>query len=43
MVELTVKALLRWKLNSELNYSEFFDAIKNNKEFLKKVHATDKY
>ena len=30
-------------INCELNFSEFFDEIKNIKEFLKKVFAKDKF
>lgn len=43
MKESTVKALLRCKANSELNCSDFFDYIKNNKDFLNQIRGQDKY
>jgi hypothetical protein len=41
--EETVKGLTYCKLNIELGCTEFYEKIKNNKSFLKKVHASNKY
>lgn len=43
MAESTVKGLMICKLNIELSCSEFYDKIKNDKPFLKKVHTSNKY
>jgi hypothetical protein len=39
----TVKHLLNVKINSELSCCEFYDVIKTNKPFLKKVMSCEKY
>jgi hypothetical protein len=39
----TVKHLLNVKINSELSCCEFYDVIKSNKPFLKKVMSSEKY
>jgi hypothetical protein len=39
----TVKHLLNVKINSELSCCEFYDVIKTNKPFLKKVMSSEKY
>jgi hypothetical protein len=39
----TVKYLLNVKINSKLSCCEFYDVIKTNKPFLKKVMSSDKY
>jgi ribosomal protein L20 len=39
----TVKHLLNVKINSELSCREFYDVIKTNKPFLKKVKSSEKY
>jgi hypothetical protein len=39
----TVKHLLNVKINSELSCWEFYDIIKTNKPFLKKVMSSEKY
>jgi hypothetical protein len=37
----TVKNLLNVKINSKLSYCEFYDVIKTNKPFLKKVMSSE--
>jgi hypothetical protein len=39
----TVKHLLNVKINSEFSCCEFYDVIKTNKPFLKKVMSSEKY
>jgi hypothetical protein len=39
----TVKHLLNVKINPELSCCEFYDVIKTNKLFLKKVMSSEKY
>jgi hypothetical protein len=39
----TVKHLLNVKINSERSCCEFYDVIKTNKPFLKKVMSSEKY
>jgi hypothetical protein len=39
----TVKHLLNVKINSEFSCCEFYDIIKTNKPFLKKVMSSEKY
>lgn len=39
----TVKSLLFCKLNIDLNCSQFYEKIKNDQLFLKKVHSSEKY
>jgi hypothetical protein len=39
----TVKHLLNVAINSELSFCEFYDVIKTNKPFLKKVMSNEKY
>jgi hypothetical protein len=39
----TVKHLLNVKINSELSCCEFYDVIKTNQPFLKKVMSSEKY
>jgi hypothetical protein len=43
LAESIVKGLMYCKLNIELGCTEFYEKIKNNKSFLKKVHASKKY
>lgn len=43
MEECVVEALLTCKLNVNMSCSEFYDKIKNDKKFLKKVHSSEKY
>jgi hypothetical protein len=43
MAESTVKGLMYCKLNIELGCNDFYEEIKNNKSFLKNVHASSKY
>ena len=39
----TVEGLLIYKLNIGLSFSKFYTKIRNNKQFLKKVHLSEKY
>ena len=39
----TIKCLLKIKSNSEHNCSEFFDLVKNDKNFLEKISSNNKY
>ena len=43
MHEQNVKALLMYKSNIDLTYTEFYENIKSNVVLLKKVLGTDKY
>lgn len=39
----TVMGLMVSKMNYQRNYKQFFDKIKTNTKFLKKVHSSDRY
>lgn len=43
MEECVVEALLTCKLNLNMSCTEFYDKIKHDKNFLKKVHSSEKY
>ena len=43
MKKSTVEGLLICKLNIGLSSSEFYTKIRNNKQFLKTVHSSEKY
>ena len=43
MLEQNVKALITCKINSNLSCCDFYEKVKSNKNFLKKVLPTDKY
>jgi len=43
ILEQNVKALITCKINTDCSCCDFYDKIKSNKDFLKKVLSTEKY
>jgi len=43
ILEQNVKALITSKINTDFSSSDFYEKIKSNKDFLKKVLSTEKY
>jgi len=43
MLEQNVKALITSKINTDFSSCDFYEKIKSNKDFFKKVLSTEKY